>query len=182
MKKALAWLDANFEDVICGVLLLTIMTMLFAQVLVRAFFGHGLTISEEISRFSFLFLVYIASSLVASKGAHIRVLAHMTFYSAKLRTCSLILADLMWLVFNAVVIVQGTLLIISMTERPMISGSLLIDLKPIYAVLPFAFFLQSLRIIQRWYKYFTGSVVLVEDEVEILEEKIRQEQGGKNER
>lgn len=181
MKKALAWLDANFEDALCGVLLITIMCMLMAQVFVRAVFGHGLTVSEEISRFSFLFLVYIASSLVASKGAHIRVMAQMVFFPKAARTAMLLAADALWLLFNAVVIVQGTKLIISMAARPMISGSLLIDLKPIYAVLPLAFALQSLRILQRWVRYFSGKTPLVEDEVGMLEEDGAKGKGGGHE-
>ena len=75
MKNLLAWLDVHFEDALCGVLLVGIMIMLMAQVVVRFAFGHGLTFSEELCRFSFLYLVYFAASLVACKGAHIRVTA-----------------------------------------------------------------------------------------------------------
>lgn len=174
MKKVFSWLDANFEDAICGVLLLIIMGMLIAQVFVRAVFGHGLTTSEEISRFSFLFLVYFGSSLVASKGAHIRVTAQMKFFPRPIPTLMFLLADLLWLTFNGFVIYYGTMLIISMTKRPMISGGLLIDLKPIYAVLPVAFSLQSFRIIQRWYRFLAGKASLVKDEVSIIEEEAEQ--------
>ena len=69
MKNLLAWLDVHFEDALCGVLLVGIMIMLMAQVVVRFAFGHGLTFSEELCRFSFLYLVYFAASLVACKGA-----------------------------------------------------------------------------------------------------------------
>ena len=60
MKNLLAWLDVHFEDALCGVLLVGIMIMLMAQVVVRFAFGHGLTFSEELCRFSFLYLVYFA--------------------------------------------------------------------------------------------------------------------------
>ena len=85
MKKLLAWLDVHFEDALCGILLVGIMSMLMAQVVVRFVFGHGLTFSEELCRFSFLYLVYFAASLVAGKGAHIRVTAHTRKLPAPMR-------------------------------------------------------------------------------------------------
>ena len=77
------------------------MIMLMAQVVVRFAFGHGLTFSEELCRFSFLYLVYFAASLVACKGAHIRVTAHTQKLPAPVRVGLLMLADLLWLGFNA---------------------------------------------------------------------------------
>ena len=120
MKKLLAWLDVHFEDALCGILLVGIMSMLMAQVVVRFVFGHGLTFSEELCRFSFLYLVYFAASLVAGKGAHIRVTAHTRKLPAPMRVGLLMLADLLWLGFNATVIYQGLLLIDSMSTRPMV--------------------------------------------------------------
>ena len=136
MKNLLAWLDVHFEDALCGVLLVGIMIMLMAQVVVRFAFGHGLTFSEELCRFSFLYLVYFAASLVACKGAHIRVTAHTQKLPAPVRVGLLMLADLLWLGFNATVIYQGALLIDSMSTRPMVSGSMLLDLPYPPAVVP----------------------------------------------
>ena len=120
MKNTLAWLDKHFEDVLCGVLLVGIMIMLMAQVVVRFLFGHGLTFSEELCRFSFLYLVYFAASLVASKGAHIRVTAHTQNLSDSIRIALLALADACWIGFNLTVIYQGALLIDSMSSRTMV--------------------------------------------------------------
>jgi len=164
MKKILSWLDTHFEDFICGVLLLTVMSMLMAQVFVRFVFGHGLTFSEELTRFAFLFFVYISASLVAMKGMHIRVTAQMKLLPRKAAIGMYVLADIAWLTFNAVVIWQGAKLIQSMAVFPKISGGLLIDLRYIYIILPIAFALQSLRIMQRWYRFSRGTLKLVQDE------------------
>ena len=161
MKNLLAWLDVHFEDALCGVLLVGIMIMLMAQVVVRFAVGHGLTFSEELCRFSFLYLVYFAASLVACKGAHIRVTAHTQKLPAPVRVGLLMLADLLWLGFNATVIYQGALLIDSMSTRPMVSGSMLLDLRYVYFAVPAAFTLQSFRILQRWYRHFRGGVSIL---------------------
>ena len=158
MKKLLAWLDVHFEDALCGILLVGIMSMLMAQVVVRFVFGHGLTFSEELCRFSFLYLVYFAARLVAGKGAHIRVTAHTRKLPAPMRVGLLMLADLLWLGFNATVIYQGLLLIDSMSTRPMVSGGILLDLRYVYFAVPAAFMLQSFRILQRWRRYFRDGI------------------------
>lgn len=164
MKKMLHWLDVHFEDALCGALLVGIMIMLMAQVVVRFLFGHGLTASEELCRFSFLYMVYFAASLVACKGAHIRVTAHTRHLPRPLRVGLLVLADLCWLGFNATVIYQGVLLLHSMAARPMVSGSLLLDLRYVYVAVPAAFLLQSFRILQRWARHFRGRLSILGDE------------------
>lgn len=158
--KTLHWLDENFEDVICGLLLTVIMIFLFAQVVVRFLFGSGLAVAEEVSRLSFLFLVYFGSSLAAAKGAHIRVTAQLRFLPRVLGMACLLTADLLWLSFNGVVIWQGCMLVENMATRPMLSGVLLIDLRPVFAMVPLAFALQSFRIVQHWFRYFRGRAQL----------------------
>ena len=108
-----------------------------------------------------LYLVYFAASLVACKGAHIRVTAHTQKLPAPVRVGLLMLADLLWLGFNATVIYQGALLIDSMSTRPMVSGSMLLDLRYVYFAVPAAFTLQSFRILQRWYRHFRGGVSIL---------------------
>lgn len=166
MKTVLVWLDRHFEEALCGVLLVSVMCMLMAQVIVRAVFGYGLTASEELSRFCFLYLVYFAASLVASKGVHIRVTAQMKFYPKIAQTVTLLLADLLWLVFNITVVYQGTLFILSMAKKPMVSGALLIDMRFVFVAVPVAFALQSVRILQRWYHHLRGGTPLLGEQTE----------------
>lgn len=166
MKKVFVWLDNNFEDALCGILLVSIMSMLMAQVVIRFLFGHGLTSSEELCRFSFLYLVYFAASLVAYKGAHIRVTAHTQSFSPRTRVGLLMLADACWLIFNITVIYQSMLLVHSMGTRPMVSGSLLIDLRYVYIAVPAAFTLQSFRILQRWVRYFRSGFSILGEHID----------------
>ncbi|MBP3731569.1 MAG: TRAP transporter small permease [Mailhella sp.] len=154
----LKWIDKNFEDVLCGFLLVSIMSMLMAQVMVRFLFGHGLTVSEELSRFMFLYLVYFASSLVALKGAHIRVTAHTKFLPRGMQLFLLLCSDLLWLGFNAVIIYQGFKLIGSMATKPMLSGAMLLDMRYVFVAVPVAFSLQSFRIAQRWVRHLLGCI------------------------
>lgn len=166
--RMVKWLNKNLEELLCGILLVCIMCMLMGQVLVRFIFGYGLTFSEELCRYCFLYFIYFGSSLVAAKGLHIRVTAQMLKMPARLRMAMLMLADMLWLVFNGVVIWQGSLLFIAMGQRSMVAGSLQIDLRWIYVAVPLAFALQSFRVIQRWYGWFRHGTPLLGNE--ILEE------------
>ena len=85
--------------------------------------------------------------------------AHTQKLPAPVRVGLLMLADLLWLGFNATVIYQGALLIDSMSTRPMVSGSMLLDLRYVYFAVPAAFTLQS--ILQRWYRHFRGGVSIL---------------------
>ena len=159
----LKWLDKNFEDVVCGFLLVCIMTMLFAQVIIRFIFGYGLTMSEELCRFMFLYLVYFAASLVALKGAHIRVTAHIRLMPRTMQLLLLFVSDIIWVVFNSIVIIQGFKLIQSMATRPMLSGAMLLDMRFVYVSTPIAFCLITFRIFQRWFRHFRGTISVLEN-------------------
>ncbi|MFQ8888622.1 MAG: TRAP transporter small permease [Bilophila wadsworthia] len=129
--------------------------MLMAQVVVRFAFGHGLTFSEELCRSlpSRLF----RGEPVACRGAHPGDRAHPAPAPVRVglpcwRICSGSP--------NATVIYQGALLIDSMSP-PMVSGSMLLDLRYVYFAVPAAFTLQSFRILQRWYRHFRGGVSIL---------------------
>lgn len=171
--KIWKWLDKNFEEALCGLLLIAVMLMLFGQVVVRFTLGYGLTFSEELSRFMFLYLVYFGASLVALKGAHVRVTAHLQYLPRSMQLVFLLLSDLLWLGFNAVVIYQGFRLIDGMALRPVVSGALLIDLRYVYVATPLGFSLMTFRIIQRWVRHIRGTFdILTNQPIEKEEERV----------
>ena len=167
MREPLACIWRNLEEYVCCALLAVIMTLLMMQVCYRYFGGRSIAWSEEVSRFLFLYLVYFAASLVACKGAHIRVTAHTRRLPSSVRVGLLMLADLCWLAFNATVIY---LLLHSMAARPMVSGSMLLDLRYVYVAVPAAFLLQSFRILQRWARHFRGRLSVLGDEANDIKE------------
>ena len=62
MKKILKWLDDNIELYIC-VFLMSFMTLLvFVQVVMRYVFNNSLSWSEELARYTFIWLIYIGIS------------------------------------------------------------------------------------------------------------------------
>ena len=142
----------NFEWIICGALLLSIVGLLFIQVISRYGFGQSISWAEETSRFGLLGLVYISAALGAKKGTHIRVTAHLNLLPPLLRKAVFAFSDLIWLSFNIIVVYQSVLLIDSMNERPLVSGALMLNMQYVFALIPIGFFLQSVRLIERWWR------------------------------
>ena len=153
MREQLASIWRDLEEYICCTLLGVIMTLLMMQVCYRYFGGKSIAWSEEVSRFLFLYLVYFAASLAASKNLHIRVTAQL---------------KLLPKLGQIIVVNVGTDFIISMSDRPMVSGALMLDMRYVYAAVPIAFTLQAVRLVERWWRIFTKRDPLVVPSEEVF--------------
>jgi C4-dicarboxylate transporter, DctQ subunit len=142
----------GFETGICGVLLISIVGLLFIQVIARYGLGQSISWAEETSRFGLLGLVYISAAMGTKRGTHIRVTAHLKMLAPIPQAMVFALSDLIWLSFNVIVIFQSILLIDSMNERPLVSGALMLNMQYVFALIPIGFFLQSVRLIERWWR------------------------------
>lgn len=63
----------QFELVFANLSLALLVLILGAQVFFRYVLNTGLGWTEEVSRFAFVWFVYISASLAAQRGTHIRV-------------------------------------------------------------------------------------------------------------
>ncbi|MDK2822057.1 MAG: hypothetical protein PWP31_2022 [Clostridia bacterium] len=151
LKNKVKWFFNNFEEVFGAIFLTSTIIFLFIQVIFRYVVGKSLPWTEELSRFAFLGLVYIGTSLAAKNRSHIRVTAQFKILPVKLQNFMIMLADLIWVIFNCVVIWQGILLYQSMNQYPLISPVLDWNLKYLFLIIPTCFGLQIFRILQGYY-------------------------------
>ncbi|MFC0200350.1 TRAP transporter small permease [Paracoccus rhizosphaerae] len=138
-----------------GVILMTIvLVLLSAQVIGRYLLGWSFAWIEEVSRFAFVWSVYFGFILAAEKDRHIRVSVQLSMLPPRAQKIALTLADLIWLVFNAIVIWFGAIYIADMFSFPMVSQTTGINIAWIQLIVPLGFFLLSIRVIQvmirRW--------------------------------
>lgn len=168
MRKVLINIWNNLEEYLCGFLLMTIVTLLMVQVVFR--YGSGKTIAwiEEVTRFAFLYLVYLAASGVAAKNLHIRVTAQLKLLPRWLQAALLFSTDLIWLGFCVITAWVGLEFVLNMSNRPMISGALMLDMRYVYFSVPLAFTLQSIRLIERWWRILTKRETLVVPSEEVF--------------
>lgn len=171
MKKiAIAVLD-NVESYICQFLLSFFIILLFIQIISREVFNVNISWGEELARFSFVWFVFFGAVVAARLAAHNRVTFQFKKFSKKTQNYIEGFADLIWLIFNGVMIYKSVYLINSMMEFTYTSPTLGWDMAYVYFIFPMAFTLMSIRIIQvNYLKLVKGIDIRDPDKVDIEEE------------
>lgn len=138
----------NLERNISNMCLALLVIILALQVFYRYVLHIGLSWSEEVSRFLFVWFVYVSASYAVQVGTHIRVSFVVDLLPERVARAVKVFSDLLWIAFNLAVVVSGILLIRSMIEFPVYSTSLVLPLAAIYVVIPLAHMLMIVRIVQ----------------------------------
>ena len=156
----------NVESYICQVLLVFFVCLLFLQVVLRlvfggahflshyiAFFEHyplpaSLAWGEELSRFAFVWFVFFGATYAARLAAHNRVTFQFKLFPKIVGNISTFLSDLVWIVFNSVMIYYSIIVIREGFEFPEYSPTLDWVMAYIFMIFPIAFTLMNIRIIQ----------------------------------
>lgn len=149
--------DRYFEQAMVVVFCTILVACLSYSAVVRYFVTHPFFTAlshkaEELAVFAFVFLLYFGSVIATREGAHFRVSAHLDWIKPPFRRWRFLLGDLIWLAFNLFMIWQGALLVRSAFERPEPSLSLQIPMQWIYIVVPVAFALTCIRLVQSYFE------------------------------
>ena len=161
----------NFESYICQLLLSFFVTLLFLQIILREIFSYTLSWGEELARFSFVWFVFFGAVVAARLAAHNRVTFQFKMFSKKTQNYIEGFADLIWLIFNGVMIWKSIFLIKSMMQFTYISPTLGWSMAYVYLIFPIAFTLMSIRIIQvNYLKLIKGVDIRDPDKVDLEEE------------
>lgn len=148
MKKFLSVID-DLDKYIAVATLTTTILLLAVQVFSRYVFKLPIAWAEEISRFTFVWAVYMGVSMAAKSNEHIRVVAHFKllfpdYISKKI----IIFGDIVTLLFALVLTVFGVKTLLSLIEFPFIAPVTGISMVWVYTIIPIAFLSLSIRTIQ----------------------------------
>ena len=149
----------NFEDYVSAVAMVMMVVILFAQVFTRYVLQGSITWAEELSRFAFLWMMFLASSLAARHRSHIRVTAPILLLPKKMRLYVIVLADVVWIIFNVVVAYHSIVMVRNAMKFIYFSPSLNLNMAYMFMVIPISFVLMTVRIIVGYYKQFTGQEI-----------------------
>lgn len=170
----------NIESYICRTLLAIFVLLLFAQILSREFFGHSFSWSEELATYMFVWFVFFGASYAARLSAHNRVTFQFKALPKKVVHVIEGIADLFWLAFNVYFVYLSFNFVFFKMNAFWKSQTLGIPMKYIYLILPIAFTLMSIRIIQvNYFKLVKGMDIRDPDKEEV--EKMIQESAAADE-
>ena len=62
--------------------------------------GSSIAWTEELSRYSFLWAVYVGAALAVKRGGHVRITAQFMCLSTKWRLVFRVLGDIIWIAFS----------------------------------------------------------------------------------
>lgn len=151
MKKFWYVVD-HIESYICRTLLVAFVCLLFLQILARTFFSFSFSWIEELSVYMFVWFVFFGASYAAKMSAHNRVTFQFKFLPPKTVKYIEAFADLFWIFFNVYFIYLAIDFIFNRMNKFQSSQTLGFHLSWVYIVLPIAFTLMTIRIIQVNYK------------------------------
>lgn len=130
---------------------MAIMVMcLMIQVLIRVFAGSSLAWTEELSRYSFLWSVYLGIAVVAKRGAHVRVTAQFMKAPKKVQIAFRAVADAIWIALTLYIAYLSWVTIADSMDFPEISPTLQIAKHWIEMIIPAGFVIMSWRVIEFW--------------------------------
>lgn len=157
-------IDRYFEESIVVVLFISMVLLTFTQVLSRFVFNLSLGWSEEVSRFIFVWLVYISAAMAAKHRRHIRVEIIDTLFPRAISKWFGVLSDLLWIAFTVYVAFYGYEMVAMVTEHGQLSPAVQLPMGFVYSIIPLGFGLIALRVLQGIIGRFRGDDELSEDE------------------
>lgn len=167
----------NFESIFCRILLVSFVTLLFVQIVAREILGFSITWIEELSVYMFVWFVYFGASHAARMAAHNRVTFQFKFLSKRAVNIIEAIADLFWIFFNIYFVYLALDFIFNRMNKFWKSQTLGIEMKYIYMVLPLAFTLMTIRVIQVNYQKLVLGVDVRDPEKIDLDELASEDTG-----
>ena len=147
LKKLIFGYDKLEEYMLCASLVLTTL-IIFAQIIMRSVFNNSLTWSEELTRYIFIWQIWLGVSIAQKEKQHIRVELLFNFFKGeKFRAAVDIVATLILIAFNVFLVINGSELVRQMFVRNNVSGAMRLPLYIVYAVLPLSAFILCLRLL-----------------------------------
>lgn len=137
----------NFEGWFCGIMLAIMLVLLVMQVVLR-WIGETNTWSEELSRYMFVWLVYVGGSFATQQDSHIRIDLALRVWPQKVRPLAKALGNLLWIAFGVFLLTQSLILVRNSWVGGTYSICLGINMAYAYVGITIGYGLMIIRVIQ----------------------------------
>jgi TRAP-type C4-dicarboxylate transport system permease small subunit len=135
LKRAARYYDKIEERILVASFVVTV-SIVSLQVIMRYVFNNSLSWSEELTRFIFVWQVWMGTSVACKNNNHIRVEILLSLLKGRAKTAYLLLGDIIVLVFTAFLIYDGFIVVNRFAARQMLSPAMQVPLFVVYLSLP----------------------------------------------
>lgn len=149
------------EGYICFALLLAMTLVMFVGVIFRYVFNASLSWSEELSRYLFIWFIFLSMSYAVTQKAHIRVESLNRIIPKKIRPYINIIGKIIWLGFGVFVTYLG--IKYALTMNTSVSAAMKIPMSIVYLGIPLGYFLMSLRLLFQIVESIKNPEIEIED-------------------
>ena len=139
----------NLEEYMVITLLTLMVILIFSQVVMRYVFQNSLAWSEELSRYLFVWLVWIGASYAAKESRHLKIEAFINLFSGKTKQKIRFLALIIFFAFSVYFAWQGSILIIKLFIAGGVSPAMRIPMYYAYASVPVGSGLMAIRLFEQ---------------------------------
>jgi len=146
MKKVCLLYNRVEELILIWSLICTVL-LVFVQVIFRYVFNDSLSWSEELTRYIFIWQIWLGTSYGFTKNKHIKVEVLYNFFPPVGKKIMSVFANLCFLGFCVFLLANGGKLVQTLLVQHSTSPALKIPMYLVYLSLPFTSFVMALRLI-----------------------------------
>jgi len=146
--RIITWLDDNFEECFCIVLMAIMTVFICGQVFTRYVLQVAMSWTEEVSRYLFIWTVYVGISYGVKKNRHICIDVVYNLLPEKYASYFAYIGDILFLGFALFIMTQGYDVFLRIVASGQTSPACEIPMWIVYGALPFGMALSAFRIVQ----------------------------------
>jgi C4-dicarboxylate transporter DctQ subunit len=146
-------LNQYFEEVLCTFFLSVVFISVITQVVLRFGFSSAAVWAEETAVYGLIFATYLGASLGIKRREHVRITFIVLSFPKKLKVVSIILADMLWLGFLALMIVQTIVYTKLLFDVSYVLPGLKIELRWLQMFMPLTFCLMVYRVFEVYWEW-----------------------------
>lgn len=136
------------EHYILIILMTTLLVLGVAQILFRFLLNFSLSWTEELSRYTFILMVYVGAALAFKRNKHVRVEIIDQYVSPKVLEHVKTFNEVLIIIFLVLVGYKGFGIVQNSYYMNQISPALRIPMYVVYGIIPLTFIISSFRIIE----------------------------------
>ena len=148
------WFFSHLEYLLSMLFMGVMVCLLFVQVVSRYVFGSSLAFTEEISVILFILSVYIGAIGATRRGQHLRIELLTQTMSPRGQTVCRIVSNIIFIIVNCILGYGTCLVVANLFKFGMTTPIVKLPKWIPYAVIPLAFLLISIRLVEDTVRQF----------------------------